>query len=214
MFPLPGAPRQQVMDPSKLQSLINQPGGSASQAALKPSNARQSKRLFANNLPASATEESMVEFFNLQLNGLNVIEGVDPCISCQVAPDHAFAMLEFKTPADATTALALDGIAMEDDAQMGNGVANGSGNGLAISRPKDYIVPAVADDEAQVDGEVGTNVADTQNKISITNIIPNLNDDQVKELLSSFGALKSFVLVKDRSTEESRVRRCSFCAPW
>ena len=52
---------------------------------------------------------------------------------------------------------------------------------------------------------MGTNVADSQNKISITNIIPNLNDDQVKELLASFGPLKSFVLVKDRSTEESRV---------
>ena len=198
------------MDPSKLQSLINQPGGSASQAALKPSNARQSKRLFLANLPASATEESLIEFFNLQLNGLNVVEGVDPCISCQVAPDRAFAMLEFKTPADATTALALDGVTMDEDAQMGNGVANGgAGAGLAISRPKDYIVPAVADDEAAVDGEVGANVADTQNKISITNIIPNLNDDQVKELLVSFGPLKSFVLVKDRSTEESRVSMVS-----
>ena len=192
------------MDPTKLQSLMNQPGGGASQAALKPSNARQSKRLFVHNLPESATEESIVNFFNLQLNGLNVIEGSDPCISCHITPDRTYAMIEFKTPSEATTALALDGITMEDDTDMGNGVANGSAGGLSVRRPKDYIVAAVADEEPQVEGEVGTTVADTQNKISITNIIPNLNDDQVKELLTSFGPLKSFVLVKDRSTEESR----------
>ena len=205
MFPLPGAPRQQVMDPSKLQSLMNQPGSGASQAALKPSNARQSKRLFVANLPPTTTEQAVVDFFNLQLNGLNVTDGVDPCISCQMSLDQSFGMLEFKQPDDATTALAFDGIAMDSDTQMGNGVANGAGSGLKITRPKDYIVAAVADEEPTTEGEVSTSVADTQNKISVTNVMPNLNDEQVQELLTSFGPLKSFVLVKDQSTEESRV---------
>ena len=204
MFPLPGAPRQQVMDPTKLQNLMNQPGSGANQAALRPSNARQSKRLFVHNVSPSATEETIVSFFNLQLNGLNVIEGSDPCISCFLNPERTFAMLEFKNPSDATVALALDGIAMEEDVKMENGAANGSGPGLSVRRPKDYIVAAVADEEPHVKGEVASTVADTQNKISITNIIQNLDDDQVKELLTAFGALKSFVLVKDRSTEESR----------
>lgn len=207
MFPLPGAPRQQPMDPSRLQAFMNQPSGSASNAALKPSNARQSKRLFVHNFPPTATDESIINFFNLQLNGLNVIEGLDPCISCQISKDRSFALIEFKTPAETTMGLALDGISMEDNDSMenGNGTANGSSQGLSVRRPKDYIVPSVTDDAEYQEGIVSTTVPDTQNKISVTNIPVYLTDDQVQELLVSFGTLKAFVLVKDRSTEESRV---------
>ncbi|KAI9874691.1 MAG: hypothetical protein M1830_009412, partial [Pleopsidium flavum] len=206
MFPLPGAPRQQPMDPSRLQAFMNQPSGSVSNAALKPSNARQSKRLFVHDLPASATDDSINQFFNLQLNGLNVIEGVDPCISAQISKDRSFALLEFKTPADATIALALDGIAMEDNDNMDttNGTANGNIHGLSIRRPKDYIVPSVTDDTNYEEGVVSNVVPDTQNKISVSNIPLYLTDEQVTELLVSFGELKAFVLAKDSGTEESR----------
>ena len=207
MFPLPGAPRQQPMDPSRLQAFMNQPSGSAGNAALKPSNARQSKRLFVHNVPTTATDEGIINFFNLQLNGLNVIEGSDPCISCQISKDRAFALLEFKQPGDATVALALDGIQMEDNDSMdtSNGTANGASQGLSVRRPKDYIVPSVVDDAEFEEGFVSPVVPDTQNKISVTNLLPNLTDDQVVELLVAFGQLKAFVLVKDSSTEESRV---------
>lgn len=207
MFPLPGAPRQQPMDPSRLQAFMNQPSGSAGNAALKPSNARQSKRLFVHNLPQTATDEGIVNFFNLQLNGLNVIEGSDPCISCQISQDRSFALMEFKQPGDATVALALDGIQMEDNDSMDttNGTANGSSQGLSVRRPKDYIVPSVVDDAEFEEGFVSPVVPDTQNKISVTNLLPNLTDDQAIELLVAFGQLKAFVLVKDSSTEESRV---------
>jgi splicing factor U2AF subunit len=196
------------MDATRLQAFMNQPSGSATNAALKPSNARQSKRLFVHNLPPSATDESIISFFNLQLNGLNVIDGVDPCISCQISKNREFAMLEFKTPGDATVALAFDGITMEDNDAMENTneTANGSSKGLSVRRPKDYIVTTTTEDEEMLaEGEVSSTVTDTQNKISVTNILPNLGPDQVRELLVAFGALKSFVLVQDRSTEESRV---------
>jgi splicing factor U2AF subunit len=206
MFPLPGAPRQQPMDPSKLQAFMSQPSGSVTNAALKPSNSRQAKRLLVHNLPPAVTEESIVNFFNLQLNGLNVIEGSDPCISAQISKDRSFALLEFKTPSDATVALALDGITMEDsDHSTVNGVANGDTKGLSIRRPKDYIVPAASDETPHEPGVISNVVPDTQNKISISNIPLYLTDEQVTELLVSFGELKAFVLVKDSSTEESRV---------
>jgi len=207
MFPLPGAPRQQPMDPSRLQAFMNQPSGSVSNAALKPSNARQSKRLFVQNLPSTTTDDSLTQVFNLQLNGLNVIEGIDPCISAQISKDRSFALLEFKTPSDATVALALDGITMEnnDDMETTNGTANGSPHGLSIRRPKDYIVPSVTDDANYQEGVVLNIVPDTQNKISVSNIPLYLTDEQVTELLVSFGELKAFVLIKDSGTEESRV---------
>lgn len=195
------------MDPTKLQAFMSQPSGSVTNAALKPSNSRQAKRLLVHNLPPAVTEETIVNFFNLQLNGLNVIEGSDPCISAQISKDRSFALLEFKAPLDATVALALDGITMEDNDHIKaeNGAANGDTKGLSIRRPKDYIVPAVTDETPYEPGVISDVVVDTQNKICISNIPLYLTDEQVTELLVSFGELKAFVLVKDSSTEESRV---------
>lgn len=207
MFPLPGAPRQQPMDPSRLQAFMNQPGNQANASALKPSTARQSKRLFVYNLSASVTDESLADFFNLQLNGLNVTRGQDPCISAQVSKDKTYALLEFKTAEDATNAMAMDGISTEaDDHAMdtSEGTNGTSHKGLEIKRPKDYIVPAVTDETENEAGLLSEIVPDTQNKISITRIPPYLTDDQVRELLNSFGELRSFVLVKDRGSEMSR----------
>lgn len=203
MFPLPGAPRQQAMDPTKLQAFMNQPGGAVNSSALKPSNSRQSKRLIVSNIPPAASEEDILGFFNLQLNGLNVIESTDPCALCQISPDHKFAMVEFRTSADATVAYALDGSSMEAADAQTNGMGDGP-VGLSIKRPKDYIVPAVAEVPYEP-GVVSNVVVDTPNKISITNVPPYLSDEQITELLVSFGELKAFVLVKDSGTEESRV---------
>lgn len=161
-----------------------------------------------HNLPSDITDEAIVNFINLQLNGLNVISTVDPCISAQLSKDRAFALIEFKNPAEATVALALDGIVIEDSEIMDttNGTSNGGIQGLSIRRPKDYIVPSVAEDAEYEEGVVSSVVLDTPNKISVTNLLLNLTDEQVTELLVAFGQLKAFVLVKDATTEESRVR--------
>ncbi|OAQ99305.1 hypothetical protein LLEC1_00725 [Akanthomyces lecanii] len=194
MFPLPGAPRQQQMDPSKLQAFMNQPaGGQVSSAGLKASNSRQAKRLLVSNLPSGTTDEALVAYFNLQLNGLNVIEATDPCALSQLSNDKSFAVLEFKNTGDATTALALDGNSMEADTP-----------GISIRRPKDYVMPAVPDDLIYNPEVVSNAVPDTIHKLCLTNIPPFLTEDQVLELLAAFGKPKAFVLVKDRSTEESR----------
>lgn len=208
MFPLPGAPRQQAMDPSRLQAFMNQPGGGgASAASLKPSNARQSKRVFVSNLPAGTTAEQVVDFFNLQMNGLNVVTAPDPCVSGLISKNGANVMLEFRSPEDTTVALALDGITMSDDDAMDatNGTSNGASKGLSISRPKDYIAPMPAETETPGDGSVLSNVPDSPNKILVSSIPTYLNDEQVTELLNSFGTLKAFVYARDASTEQARV---------
>ena len=213
MFPLPGAPRQQPMDASRLKAFMDQPANQVSNAALKPSNARQSKRLFVSNLPTTASEESIMQFFNLQLNGLNVIKAVDPCISANISKERNFALLEFKAPADATVALAFDGITMEEHMAEANGSANGSVAGLEIKRPNDYIVPT-AEDDAYEEGVVSADVPDTANKICVSNIPVYLNDAQVTELLGTFGELKAFVLVADMGTSESRgIAFCEYVDP-
>lgn len=210
MFPLPGAPRQQ-MDQAKLQAFINQPTN-IDKSALKPATARQSKRLFLYNIPTSTTDDGLINWFNLHLNGLNVTKGVDPCITVNISKDRSFAIAEFKTPEDTTVALALDGEAMEEHVAEANGNATDGVKGLDVKRPKDYIVPSPDPDEYNTLGEGGmsTVVPDSENKISITNIPPYLTEEQVIELVKSFGDLKAFVLVKDQGADTSRVRRKSF----
>lgn len=48
-------------------------------------------------------------------------------------------------------------------------------------------------------------VPDTPNKIFIGGLPIYLNDDQVIELLKSFGELRAFNLVKDPATGQSKV---------
>lgn len=144
-----------------------------------------------------------MSFFNLQLNGLNVIDTTDPCVLCQFSNDRSFAVIEFKDAPETTVALALDGISMEaSDAANGT---DGGHRGLEIRRPRDYVVPAITE-EVAYDPEVVSNIVpDTVNKLSITNIPTFLTEEQIIELLASFGKPKAFVLVKDRGTEESSV---------
>jgi splicing factor U2AF subunit len=193
MFPLPGAPRQQA-DPSRLQAFMNQPaGGSTEITALKISNSRQAKRLFVYNIPEGISGDAISSFFNLQLNGLNVVHSVDPCAAAHVSDDRKFASLDFKTANDATVAFTLDGISMTDNGEKG----------LEIHRPKDYIVPD-SNQEYQ-EGVLLKEVPDSPNKICVSNIPPFIPEEAVIMLVKSFGELKSFVLAKDASTDESRV---------
>ncbi|KAF2464995.1 uncharacterized protein BDR25DRAFT_306864 [Lindgomyces ingoldianus] len=205
MFPLPGAPRAAAMDPSRLAAFMNQPSGSASNNSLKPGHGRQAKRLFVHNIPPSATSDSIAEYFNLNLNGLNVVSATDPCISAQLAHDRSYALLEFKAPEDATMALALDGSHMEgDDASNGQP----DREGLSIRRPKDYIVPASTDDD-YVEGQVSNIVKDSPNKVSVSNIPTTVDEESLQELLATMGPLKSFVTVQDTSSGE--FRGIAFC---
>jgi len=208
MFPLPGAPRQQAVDPTRLQALVNQPVGSANNSQLRTANAKQSKRVFAYNLPSGTTTDQLQDFFNLQMNGLNVVSGPDPCISAILAENKTFAMLEFKAPEDATYALALDGISLQDDGMNGAPTtgAQAEGGGLELRRPKDYIVPipAAAEEDSQM-GVVSSLVKDGPNKITVKNIPTYLTDENITELLVSFGELAAFILVKDSGTEQSKV---------
>ncbi|KAL9093822.1 MAG: hypothetical protein Q9159_000124 [Coniocarpon cinnabarinum] len=204
MFPLPGAPRQQPLDPKQLQAFMGSSGSTANSAALDPTTAKQSKRLFVYNLPPAAVgdENILANFFNLQLNGSNVISADDPCTTCRIGPGGEYAMLEFKTPEDATSALALTGINMyaEEDTDMANGTANGLSSGLDIRRPKDYIAAAAAENAETRPGVI----KDSPQKICITNIPAYLDEEQITELIQAFGAVKSFVLAKDVGTEQSK----------
>jgi len=83
-------------------------------------------------------------------------------------------------------------------------------NALKIRRPKDYVHTDQSGNPDRpaphVPGVVSTNVPDTVNKIFIGGLPSYLNDEQVMELLSSFGELRAFNLVKEGGTGASKVK--------
>jgi len=166
---------------------------------------RQARRLYVGNMPFGVTEEEVMEFFNQQMHlaGLAQAAG-NPVLACQgggmVNLDKNFAFLEFRSIDEATQAIAFDGI-------------NFKGQSLKIRRPHDYQpMPgltdhptlAMPDNVPIIAGVVSTVVPDSPNKIFIGGLPNYLNEDQVKELLMSFGQLRAFNLVKDSSTGLSK----------
>lgn len=205
------------MDPKQLQAFMGSGGSAASNTALNPTSAKQSKRLFVYNLPshASTNADAVTEFFNLQLNGSNVVSGDDPCISSNLSPNRDFALLEFKTPEDATAALGLNGVPMtaDDDAVM-NGSGGHAGTKLQIKRPKDYILPANDDSTEAEPGALSGVVKDSPDKLCVSNLPLFLDEEQLLDLLNTVGEIKSLVLAKDVETGQSKgFAFCEYAEP-
>ncbi|KAF3911669.1 hypothetical protein AA313_de0202842 [Arthrobotrys entomopaga] len=207
MFPLPGAPRQTALDPSRMAAFVNHPpkeGAAPQPTALKPSNSRQAKRLLCQNLPPMCTEESIYTFFSGFLKSLNAVDSTsEPLITVYLNPTGTMAMLEFRNTAYATLCLAFDGIEFDDTEVK-----------VQLSRPKDYIIPQYSESNDTPPGEISPNVPDSIHKICVSNIPTHLQDQQVIELLQTFGQLKAFFLVKDREIDESKgVAFCEYLDP-
>jgi len=159
---------------------------------------RQARRLYVGNIPFGATEQQMMDFFNEQMTvtGLKQTEG-NAIIAVQINLDKNFAFLEFRSVDETSAAMAFDGIPFQ-------------GQYLKIRRPRDYQpIPGVSDEKAEgvpqvITGVVSTVVADSPHKIFIGGLPNYLNEDQVKELLVSFGPLRAFNLVKDSATGLSK----------
>ena len=82
---------------------------------------------------------------------------------------------------------------------------------LKIRRPKDYGgIDMSAPPSLHVPGVVSTNVPDSANKIFVGGLPTHLNEEQVQELLKSFGELKAFNLVRENGNGPSKASRCLF----
>jgi len=150
-------------------------------------NNRQSRRLYIGNIGYEANEQNLCAFFNQKMKEMNFAteDHGDPAISAQVNPEKGYAFVEFRSIDEATKAMSFDGIVFH-------------GTSLKIRRPKDYAGPDVNPPQAlHVPGVISTNVPDGPNKIYIGGLPTYLNEEQVIELLKSFGELRSFNLVRE-----------------
>lgn len=170
-----------AVGPTSADASVNYAGSSLS---------RQARRLYVGGIPFGMTDEAMMDFFNnqMRMTGLAQAEG-NPVIAVQINLDKNFAFLEFRSVDETTQALAFDGITFQ-------------GQPLKIRRPSDYKpLPGMAENPTlAVPGVVSTVVQDSAHKIFIGGLPSYLNEDQVKELLVSFGPLSAFNLVKDSAT--------------
>lgn len=151
---------------------------------------RQARRLYIGNMPFGITEQLMIDFFNAKMRESKLAKmGGDPVRACQINLEKNFAFLEFRSVEETTQAMAFDGIVLQ-------------GQALKIQRPKDYQpIPGVADaQQLHIPGVVSSSVPDSDNKIFIGGLPQYLSDDQVKELLSSFGELRALNCVKDSAS--------------
>ncbi|VDD74324.1 unnamed protein product [Mesocestoides corti] len=155
---------------------------------------RQARRLYVGNIPFTATEENMMDFFNKQMKAQNLVQAEgNPIIAVQINMEKNFAFLEFRSVDETTQGLALDGVVFNNQA-------------LKLRRPRDYApLPGVSETPSIiVPGVVSTVVQDSPHKIFVGGLPNYLNEDQVKELLLTFGPLRGFNLVKDGSTGLSK----------
>jgi len=167
-------------------------------AAINPHQSRQARRLYVGNIPQGVTEIELAEFFNTAMFAAGATKDNNPAsvIAVQMNHEKNFAFIEFSCHEDATAGMGFDGITL-------------GGHALKIRRPKDYKPVTTTEEVAesiaqQIPNIVSTNVEEGPNKIFIGGLPSYLTEEQVKELVSTFGNLKSFNLVKDTVTGNSK----------
>lgn len=171
---------------------------------LTPQQARQARRLFISNLPDDVDEEQIAEFFNETLLRAEVTKypQENPISAVQKKENNNFAFIEFHNHEDCTQAFKMERF-------------HWNGKDLIVKRPKDYtpvseLQEILNQNLAQMSGTlalpstISTNVQEGPNKIFVGGLPSYLNEEQVKELVQSFGLLKSFNLVKDSNTGVSK----------
>ncbi|KAF9072301.1 hypothetical protein BDP27DRAFT_426288 [Rhodocollybia butyracea] len=167
-----------------------------------PNLSRQSRRLYIGSITPEVNEVNLAEFFNQKMGemGLGTTTGGSngtgpPVLAVQCNYEKNYAFVEFRSAEDATSAMAFDGIIF----------INGP---LKIRRPKDYggaeIPTSTAQPIVQVPGVVSTNVPDSFNKVFVGGLPTYLNEENVMELLKSFGELRAFNLVRENGNGPSK----------
>ncbi|GMI69865.1 hypothetical protein HRI_000655800 [Hibiscus trionum] len=143
---------------------------------------RPMRRLYVENVPASASEKAMMESFNnfLLSSGINHIRRTKPCISCIIHKGKGQALVEFLTPEDASAALSFDGSTF-------------SGSVLKIRRPKDFVeVTGEPEKSGATVTTVNDVVEDSHCKIFIGGISKALSSEMFMEIANAFGPLKEY----------------------
>lgn len=216
--PPPAAPADATAPPP---GLVPPPGMGARGAppgppsgAAAPQATRHARRLYIGSLPPSANEAATTGFFNQALRavgGAAADQPGEPVLNTYFNAEKRFAFVEFRTVEETSNALGLDGVVM--DAQS-----------IRVRRPNDYNAVAAAPlgpalpspslnlaavgvtAPAPGAAPAGASVPpeDQANRLFIGGLPYFLTEPMVKELVEAFGPTKSFKLVVDPDTGNSK----------
>ncbi|CAK7327297.1 unnamed protein product [Dovyalis caffra] len=187
---------------------------------------RPMRRLYMENIPASASEKAVMQCLNNLLisSGVNHIQGTQPCISCIMHKEKGQALVEFLTPEDASAALSFDGCSF-------------SGSIIKVRRPKDFVEVAAFKKtklNATMDGQfkmsrpnnirltkkeevpdtgeleksaaafeaIDDVVKDSCHKIFIGGISKAVSSKMFMEIASAFGPLKAYQFENSKDPDE------------
>lgn len=148
------------------------------------------------------SESELKQFFNVTMVAAQGEDRVPGDSVTRVFLDvvKRYAFIHFRTPEESEQALDLDGIMFRGcRLKLGRAISNNA-QGAApanIARP---VKPLNIDRL----GIIKTQVPDGPNKIYIGGLPQTLTDDQVKELLQTYGPLRAFFMFKDFNTGLSR----------
>eukprot|EP00736_Rhodelphis_marinus_P014440 Rmarinus@m.6425 len=162
-------------------------------------------RVYVGNIPFGVTEVELSILFNNAMYHADCATTRDSVTSVYLNVSRRFAFIEFRTAQQATNCLCLDGLSLQ-------------GTVLQIRRPSGYnpltactvvgntekIAPTV---NPAALGVVSTVVSPGPNKIYLGELPSDVTEDQVKELVSSFGEIRAFFLPR---TENGLKNFCFF----
>jgi len=165
---------------------------------------RHARRIYVGNLPTNISEPMLSGFFAQALQAVGGTTQVgNPILSVYLNMEKKFSFVEFRNVEETSNAMALDGILFE-------------GSNLRVRRPNDYnaavaatLGPSNPDPKLNL-GVVGLRAggykraADDPDRLFMGGLPYYLTEVQIRELLSQFGAVSAFDLVKDKETGNSK----------
>lgn len=188
------------LTPAQITAITRAGGNSMVAAAglglgIQPSAAtKQARRLYVGGIPIEIVEAELQLFFNNALKRCDKSSRPgDAAISVYINREKKFAFVEFRSMEEATASMSFDGIEFR-------------GQQLKVRRPSDYSASnfppqgAIPILDLSALGIVSTQVDDGPNKVFCGGLPYQLDDDDVRELVSTWGTLKSFHMVRDRDT--------------
>ncbi|KAJ0254605.1 Splicing factor U2af large subunit B [Hirschfeldia incana] len=165
---------------------------------------RHARRVYVGGLPPTANEQSVATFFSQVMSAIggNTAGPGDAVVNVYINHEKKFAFVEMRSVEEASNAMALDGIILE-------------GVPVKVRRPTDYN-PALAAALGPSQPNPSLNLAavglssgstgglEGPDRIFVGGLPYYFTEEQIRELLESFGPLRGFNLVKDRETGNSK----------
>lgn len=151
------------------------------------------RKLIVSSIPLDSSELEIFTLFNTALQAL--YPGLPPLSTVSLSEDKTHAVLEFKSKEHVRNCLLLDGIEFR-------------GRRLRIMKHKAYLSYRVTEmkreirdkerREKETEDIMNCNIfPNHDNRVFMGNLPTNLSEEDVRQMVESFGKLKSFSLVKN-----------------